>query len=124
MTSSQQESSDAVRTLASEFSLAFNDDGQLRELDATTGEITDRPFTFDIHNGDKDKNQKRYESIGHLANDIVFHWLETKGQLQRITIPNGEEHHSFVFATEVGKLFFLFNFRLGHFSLKIIHLIL
>lgn len=37
----------AIKSLA-DFGYGFNDEGKLRQLDPTTGELTDEPFNFEV----------------------------------------------------------------------------
>jgi hypothetical protein len=47
---------------------------------------TNEPFKFDVFE-DKEENQSRYEAIGRLIDEAVFELLESKCNLQRVTIP-------------------------------------
>ena len=57
-------------------------DGKLVSIDA------DEPFKFDVF-ADDQENQKRYESIGKLVDNVVYELLENECHLQRVTIPVG-----------------------------------
>ena len=86
-------------TLANEYGLAFNGNGELRTYDKGADKITNEPFRFDAHNGDGDKNQERYGVIGKLVTEIIFDHLERELRLQKIEIAKGKK--SFFFATKV-----------------------
>ena len=95
-------SSGPLKELAEKFKLGFNDRGQLRALDKD-GQPTETPFQFDVNDGVHEKNQKRYEQIGALMDDVVFQMMEEDHELDRIQIPkdNSNSHRSFVFASKV-----------------------
>jgi hypothetical protein len=79
------------------FGYTFNEKGQLRHKE------TDKPFVFVVKEGDKQYNQAHYEALGELLTDYVYDLLETKAQLQRVTLPvdaDSEEPQSFVFQSE------------------------
>ena len=58
-----------------------------------------KPFEFDVFRGDKARNQERYESVGMLADRIVYHLLERQGGLRRVTLEEEEEDGDFFFAS-------------------------
>ncbi|CAF1168591.1 unnamed protein product [Adineta ricciae] len=63
---------------------------------------TNEPFKFDVFE-DKEENQKRYETIGRLVDNAVFDLLESKCQLQRVTVPidaKRNEKTSFIFVSK------------------------
>ncbi len=75
-------------------------DGQLRQIDPTTGQCTDKPFEFQI-SPDHQHNQKHYEAIGDVITEHVYELLEQNG-LQKIYVPSSvpERDAAFVFATK------------------------
>ncbi|GFR16716.1 cotranscriptional regulator FAM172A, partial [Trichonephila clavata] len=63
------------------FGYRFNEFGQLRHI--TTGE----PFEFNLKKDDHLYNQKRYEALGEIVTNHVFHLLETECNLIKMPIP-------------------------------------
>lgn len=80
-----------------EFGYHFNDFGQLRHV--KTGE----PYLFEVRPNDVPYNQKRYEALGDLVTEHVYHLLETETKLSRFRIPvdaRDGEPSTFIFASE------------------------
>lgn len=95
-------SSDAgkVKTCLRDFGYAFNEAGQLRQLD-DDGNVTDKPFNFQISSS-QSENQRNYEAIGEVITDEVYKLLDDHGMF-RINVPVGETDPSkctFVFSTK------------------------
>lgn len=90
----------SVKTCLKDFGYAFNDKGQLRQLD-DDGNLTDEPFNFQISSSHSE-NQKNYEAIGEVITDEVYKLLDEHG-MHRINVPLGETDLSkstFVFSTK------------------------
>ena len=100
----EQKQPSPLDILRTKHGMAFNSEGELRQLDADTGELTDRPFEFDVFGGNRGKNQKRYEAIGALMDQAVFQLLEDEGGLTRMAFPEEVRREgdpkSFFFASE------------------------
>ncbi|KAH9373667.1 hypothetical protein HPB48_008099 [Haemaphysalis longicornis] len=80
-----------------DFGYFFNDFGQLRHV--KTGE----PYLFQVRPDDLSYNQRRYEALGDVITEHVYHILETETRLTRVTVPvnaQDDEPSSFVFASE------------------------
>lgn len=80
-----------------EFKYYFNKDGQLRNID------TEEPFQFEVRQNDHTYNQRRYEALGEVITEHVYHLLETEAGLKRIQIPIdavNDEPKSFIFASK------------------------
>ncbi|KAK8758304.1 cotranscriptional regulator ARB2A homolog [Amblyomma americanum] len=80
-----------------DFGYYFNDFGQLRNV--KTGE----PYLFQVRPDDLSYNQRRYEALGDVITEHVYHLLETETRLTRITVPvnaQDDEPSSFIFASE------------------------
>lgn len=80
-----------------DFGYYFNDFGQLRNV--KTGE----PYLFQVRPDDLSYNQRRYEALGDVITEHVYHLLETETHLKRIAVPvNAQDHEpsSFIFASE------------------------
>ncbi|XP_069695225.1 FAM172 family protein homolog CG10038 isoform X2 [Periplaneta americana] len=65
---------------------AFNKEGQLRKLDAVTGQPGDEPFEFNVSQ-DQSYNQKRYEALGDAITEHVYGLLETELELKKVPVP-------------------------------------
>lgn len=53
-----------------DFGLAFNSRGQLRQLNPDTGDLTDKPFQFEISpTSTRSENQKNYEGFNEFLTD-------------------------------------------------------
>ncbi|KAG4073413.1 hypothetical protein HA402_007669 [Bradysia odoriphaga] len=96
------------------FGYGFNDKGQLRQIDPSTGLCTDKPFEFAI-SSEHERNQQHYEALGDVITEYVYELLEKNG-LHKIYIPSDvpESDATFVFATkrdlkDVKKLLILIN---------------
>lgn len=83
-----------------DFGYGFNAEGKLRQLDALTGEVTDKPFEFEISDS-RSENQKHYEALGETITDVVYELLDKHG-LHRIYLPEGqpESKATFIFSTQ------------------------
>ena len=64
-------SSDPEDELRDKFELGFDSNGVLRQYDHKSSEITERSFQFDVHSGDKKRNQERRISIKTMAIRIL-----------------------------------------------------
>ena len=75
-------SSDPEDELRDKFELGFDSNGVLRQYDNKSSEITERSFQFDVHSGDKKRNQERRISIKTMAIRILQStwalWIGTK----------------------------------------------
>ena len=68
-------SSDPEDELRDKFELGFDSNGVLRQYDNKSSEITERSFQFDVHSGDKKRNQERRISIKTMQWQFVFYNL-------------------------------------------------
>ncbi|XP_066931300.1 FAM172 family protein homolog CG10038-like isoform X1 [Clytia hemisphaerica] len=71
-------------------------DGKLQDIE------TKGPFEFNVYE-EKSKNQRRYERIGEIMNQYVYHLLEMEGQLTRLHIPldaSEDDGRGFIFHSE------------------------
>ncbi|PRD31447.1 UNVERIFIED_CONTAM: hypothetical protein NCL1_23542 [Trichonephila clavipes] len=79
------------------FGYRFNEFGQLRHI------ITGEPFEFNLKKGDHIYNQKRYEALGEIITQHVYHLLETECNLIKMTLPLDvatEEPSTFIYHSE------------------------
>ena len=92
--------SEVLKKSLKDFGYAFNTDGQLRQLDPKTGEITDKAFEFEVSNSHSD-NQKNYEAIGETIEDYVYEMLDNHG-LHRIYLPADQpkDKSTFIFSSQ------------------------
>lgn len=97
-----------------EFGYAFNDRGELRQIDPESGDLTDKPFDFEISDS-RAENQKNYEALGECITEYVYELLDKYG-LYRIYLPEDQPKSkaTFVFSTkqelkDVDKLMILIN---------------
>jgi hypothetical protein len=90
---------DKVKKTLKDFGLAFNEAGQLRQLDEN-GEITNKPFNFQVSNSHSE-NQRNYEAVGEVITDEVYKLLDDFGMI-KIYLPENiqESKAGFVFATK------------------------
>ena len=56
----------------------------MKEID-DKGTITDSGFKFDVHES-KAENQKRYEEIGQIMDNVVYELLVNEGNLKKILV--------------------------------------
>ena len=89
-------SSEVVKKNLKDFGYGFNAEGKLRQLDAKTGDTTDKGFEFEISKSHS-KNQKNYEDLGDVITDYVYELLDKHG-LHRIYLPEGQDESSATFA--------------------------
>ncbi|XP_001994577.2 FAM172 family protein homolog CG10038 [Drosophila grimshawi] len=68
-----------------EFGYAFNDSGQLRKIDAASGEPGDQPFEFNISTNRRE-NEEHYEKLANQLKEIIYELVEKQG-LKRTHIP-------------------------------------
>ncbi|XP_021933758.1 UPF0528 protein CG10038 isoform X2 [Zootermopsis nevadensis] len=68
------------------FGYAFNKDGQLRKVDPDTGKPGYESFEFNVSEN-QEYNQKRYEALGDVITEYVYHLLETEVGLHREMVP-------------------------------------
>lgn len=75
-------------------------EGQLRQIDPSTGQCTDEPFEFAV-SSQRAHNQKHYEALGDVITQHVYELLEKNG-LHKIYLPSDvpESDATFVFATK------------------------
>lgn len=92
--------SDVVKKSLKDFGYAFNDLGQLRQLDSITGELTDKSFDFEVSKSHSE-NQKNYENLGETITDHVYELLDNHG-LHRIYLPadQPEDKATFIFSSQ------------------------
>ena len=64
-------SSDPEDELRDKFELGFDSNGVLRQYDNKSSEITERSFQFNVHSGDKKRNQERRISIKNNGNSSI-----------------------------------------------------
>ncbi|GFT79683.1 cotranscriptional regulator FAM172A [Nephila pilipes] len=79
------------------FGYRFNEFGQLRHI------ITGEPFEFNLKKNDHVYNQKRYEALGEVVTNYVYHLLETECNLIKKSIPldaTAEEPSTFIYHSE------------------------
>ena len=55
----------------------FDGKGKLREFNLSTLELTGTPFSFDAFNGDKKRNQERYEQVGKAVTRYIKALMRT-----------------------------------------------
>jgi len=91
-------SSDPEDELRDKFELGFDSNGVLRQYDNKSSEITERSFQFDVHSGDKKRNQERYEEIGKVIDRCIYKFLHTRAGLEKTVID--EETGEFVFISK------------------------
>ena len=87
------DSASASARLRDEFGLEFDASGVLRKINEP-----DSKFEFDVFDGDKKKNQARYEAIGKLIDEVVYERLESDLGLERVKVSD-DDFESFVFAS-------------------------
>ena len=93
------ENTDPLSVPRERFGYVFDAKGRMVQWDAETKSPTDKRFVFDVHDGDRAKNQERYEALGAHMDEVIYQILELEG-LRRLDLENGEEAKSFVFASE------------------------
>lgn len=76
----------------------FTADGELRQIDSTTGLPGNEKFEFAVTTNQLE-NQKRYEAIGDVITEYVYELLEQNG-LQRIYLNPNDKDGAFVFSTK------------------------
>ncbi|GFY47870.1 cotranscriptional regulator FAM172A [Trichonephila inaurata madagascariensis] len=79
------------------FGYRFNEFGQLRHI------ITGEPFEFNLKKDDHLYNQKRYEALGEIVTNHVYHLLETECNLIKMSLPLDavtEEPSTFIYHSE------------------------
>lgn len=83
-----------------DFGYAFNEKGQLRQIDSNTGKLTDKAFNFEVSKSHSE-NQKNYEALGETITDTVYELLDQHG-LHRIYLPadQPESKATFIFSTQ------------------------
>lgn len=59
--------------------------------------MQDDGFVFDVYDGNRAKNQERYEKIGKIMDKVIFEFLQTKAGLRKMAV-GPQEPKSFVFA--------------------------
>jgi hypothetical protein len=94
------EAADAVKKSLKDFGYGFNAEGKLRQLDPESGNITDKPFEFEVSDS-RAVNQKHYEELGDAITDYVYEMLDNHG-LHRIYLPENqpESKSTFIFTTQ------------------------
>jgi hypothetical protein len=92
--------SETVKKSLKDFGYAFNEKGQLRQLDPNTGEVTDKAFDFNV-SGSQSENQKNYEALGEVITEHVYGLLDEHG-LHRIYLPADvpQSQATFVFSSK------------------------
>ena len=88
--------------LTEKFQLSFAKAGVLHQV--VNSKVIQKKFEFDVHKGNRSKNQKRYEAIGGLVEQFVYNWLEEETGLERIYLPRTsgvkkKSRKTFVFAS-------------------------
>jgi len=83
-----------------DFNYGFNDQGQLRQIDPESGNLTDEPYKFEISDSQAE-NQKAYEELGETLTDYVYELLDKNG-LHRIYLPADQPKSkaAFIFSTK------------------------
>ena len=98
---SRMSSTEAVsmKTLK-DFGYGFNSQGILRQLDPETGDLTDKPFEFEVSES-RSENQKNYEALGESLTPYVYDLMEENG-LHRVYLPVGqpESKATFIFSSQ------------------------
>uniref|UniRef100_A0A8C5LRG6 Arb2 domain-containing protein n=1 Tax=Leptobrachium leishanense TaxID=445787 RepID=A0A8C5LRG6_9ANUR len=64
-----------------DFQYYFNEQGELRHM------ITKKPFVYNFHSNEYDRNHKRYQVLGDLITLHIYELLEKECNLQRIQFP-------------------------------------
>lgn len=97
-----------------DFGYAFNDQGQLRQIDPESGKVTDEPYKFEISDS-RSENQRNYEALGETITEYVYEMLDLYG-LHRIYLPEDQPKSkaTFIFSTKkelknVDKLMIIIN---------------
>jgi len=97
-----------------DFGYGFNTQGQLRQIDPESGNLTDEPYKFEISDS-RSENQKAYEALGETITDHVYELLDQHG-LHRIYLPPNQPKSkaTFIFSTkqelkDVDKLMIIIN---------------
>lgn len=75
-----------------------SENGELRQIEPSTGAPGDKPFEFAV-TSDPQKNQRRYEALGDIITEYVYSLLEQNG-LQRIPLTPNDPQSTFVFASK------------------------
>lgn len=93
------DTSDPEEELRLKHGLGFNERGLLRkynkkELSKNEG------FEFDVYDGNKKKNQVRYEAVGSVVDRCVYKFLETRAGLERVDLDVEGFEGEFVFASK------------------------
>lgn len=88
-----------VKKTLKDFGYSFNAEGQLRQLDPNTGELTDKVFQFEVYKSHSE-NQKNYEALGEAITSYVYELLDNHG-LHRIYLPadQPESKATFIFSS-------------------------
>ncbi|XP_008485635.1 cotranscriptional regulator FAM172A-like, partial [Diaphorina citri] len=63
----------------------FDENGELKKIDKSTGDLTKNPFEFHISD-DADHNQKHYEALGEAITNYVYDLLTEEG-LDKVRVP-------------------------------------
>lgn len=77
---------------------SFAADGELRQIDPSTGLPGDQKFEF-AASASQSENQRRYEAIGDVITEHVYELLEQNG-LQRLYLNPNDKEGAFVFSTK------------------------
>lgn len=109
----------ASPTLASkktlkDFGYTFNNQGQLRQIDPESGDLTDKSYQFEISDS-RAENQRHYEALGEAITEYVYELLDQHG-LHRIYLPEDQPKSkaTFIFSTkpqlkDIDKLMIIIN---------------
>lgn len=83
-----------------DFGYGFNEIGQLRQIDPESGNLTDKPFQFEVSDS-RAENQKNYEELGEAITEYVYELMDQHG-LHRIYLPEDQpkEKATFIFSTK------------------------
>jgi len=65
------------------FGYGFNNCGQLRKIDQSTGTPGKDPFEFTVLPHNQHFNQRHYEALGEVVTNHVYKLLETRGNLKK-----------------------------------------
>lgn len=79
--------------------LSISQDGRLRQLDPSTGNLTDLPFNFQISSSQA-KNQQNYEALGEAITDYVYELMDQNGLTRHYfpeSVPTNDA--TFIFST-------------------------
>jgi len=72
------------------FGYGFNENGQMRQIDRKTGQITNTPFQFEVKPNNHGFNQAHYEALGEVITEEVYHILRKDTHLDCVQVYSSE----------------------------------